>query len=160
MFENLLQNLGLSAFSLKGFGPLLMEGTWMTIKLSAMSLLVAVLLGLLGASAKLSKVKLLRLPLPSLHHADSRGAGPGADAADLLQPANLADVADRLHGMGIHRDQPVQRRGHSPWASFTARISPRPSVARSSPYRAARLKRPPPMASAAVSAFVSWSSRR
>jgi His/Glu/Gln/Arg/opine family amino acid ABC transporter permease subunit len=32
-----------------------MEGTWMTIKLSAMSLLVAVLLGLLGASAKLSK---------------------------------------------------------------------------------------------------------
>ncbi|MNH90114.1 Histidine transport system permease protein HisQ [compost metagenome] len=61
MFENLLQNLGLSAFSLKGFGPLLMEGTWMTIKLSAMSLLVAVLLGLLGASAKLSKVKLLRL---------------------------------------------------------------------------------------------------
>ena len=62
MFETLLQNLGLSAFSLKGFGPLLMEGTWMTIKLSAMSLLVAVLLGLLGASAKLSKVKLLRLP--------------------------------------------------------------------------------------------------
>ena len=61
MFENLLQNLGLSAFSLKGFGPLLLEGTWMTIKLSAMSLLVAVLLGLLGASAKLSKVKLLRL---------------------------------------------------------------------------------------------------
>ena len=62
MFEQLLQNLGLSAFSLKGFGPLLLEGTWMTIKLSAMSLLVAVLLGLLGASAKLSKVKLLRLP--------------------------------------------------------------------------------------------------
>ncbi|POZ99676.1 amino acid ABC transporter permease, partial [Pseudomonas sp. MWU12-2312b] len=26
MFENLLQNLGLAAFSLKGFGPLLMEG--------------------------------------------------------------------------------------------------------------------------------------
>ena len=62
MFENLLQNLGLSAFSLKGFGPLLMQGTWMTIKLSAMSLLVAVLLGLLGASAKLSKLNLLRLP--------------------------------------------------------------------------------------------------
>ena len=62
MFENLLQNLGLSAFSLKGFGPLLLEGTWMTIKLSALSLLVAVLLGLLGASAKLSKSKLLRLP--------------------------------------------------------------------------------------------------
>jgi His/Glu/Gln/Arg/opine family amino acid ABC transporter permease subunit len=62
MFENLLQNLGLSAFSLHGFGPLLMEGTWMTIKLSVLSLLVAVLLGLLGASAKLSKVKLVRIP--------------------------------------------------------------------------------------------------
>ena len=62
MFENLLENLGLSAFSLQGFGPLLMQGTWMTIKLSALSLLVAVLLGLLGASAKLSKVKLVRLP--------------------------------------------------------------------------------------------------
>src|ERR1700740_3463023 len=62
MFENLLQNLGLSAFSLKGFGPLLMQGTWMTIKLSALSLLVAVLLGLLGASAKLSKLKLMRVP--------------------------------------------------------------------------------------------------
>src|SRR5471030_582919 len=62
MFENLLQNLGLSAFSLKGFGPLLLEGTWMTIKLSVLSLLVSVLLGLLGASAKLSKVKLLRVP--------------------------------------------------------------------------------------------------
>jgi len=62
MFENLLQSLGLSAFSLQGFGPLLMEGTWMTIKLSVLSLLVAVLLGLLGASAKLSKVKLVRVP--------------------------------------------------------------------------------------------------
>ena len=62
MFEQLLQNLGLSAFSLQGFGPLLMQGTWMTIKLSALSLLLSVLLGLLGASAKLSSVKLLRIP--------------------------------------------------------------------------------------------------
>jgi histidine transport system permease protein len=52
MFETLLQNLGLSAFSLKGFGPLLLEGTWMTVKLSVMSLLLAIVLGLLGASAK------------------------------------------------------------------------------------------------------------
>ncbi|RAU49477.1 MULTISPECIES: ABC transporter permease [unclassified Pseudomonas] len=62
MFETLLQNLGLSAFSLKGFGPLLMQGTWMTIKLSVMSLLLAIVLGLLGASAKLSKTALLRVP--------------------------------------------------------------------------------------------------
>jgi histidine transport system permease protein len=62
MFENLLLTLGLSSFSLKGFGPLLMEGTWMTVKLSIMSLLLSVLLGLLGASAKLSSSKLLRVP--------------------------------------------------------------------------------------------------
>ncbi len=62
MFETLLQNLGLSTFSLKGFGPLLLQGTWMTVKLSVMSLLLAILLGLLGASAKLSKTAILRVP--------------------------------------------------------------------------------------------------
>ena len=62
MFEALLQTLGLSAFSLKGFGPLLMEGTWMTVKLSILPLLLSVLLGLIGASAKLSSIKVLRIP--------------------------------------------------------------------------------------------------
>ena len=62
MFEDLLQTLGLGAFSLKGFGPLLLQGTWMTIKLSVASLAVSVLLGLLGASAKLSSLRLLRIP--------------------------------------------------------------------------------------------------
>ncbi len=62
MFEALLQTLGLSTFGLKGFGPLLLEGSWMTVKLSILSLLLSVLLGLIGASAKLSSVKLLRIP--------------------------------------------------------------------------------------------------
>ncbi|KQQ64149.1 amino acid ABC transporter permease [Pseudomonas sp. Leaf129] len=62
MFDDLLQYLGLSAFSLKGFGPLLLEGTWMTIKLSLLSLLVSVVLGLIGASAKLSGTAVLRVP--------------------------------------------------------------------------------------------------
>ncbi len=62
MFENLLHALGLSAFSLQGFGPILLEGTWMTIKLSVLSLALSVLLGLLGASAKLSRLALLRIP--------------------------------------------------------------------------------------------------
>ena len=62
MFEDLLQTLGLSAFSLKGFGPLLLQGTWMTLKLSVLSLAVSVLLGLLGASAKLSSLPFLRIP--------------------------------------------------------------------------------------------------
>ncbi|WPO99026.1 ABC transporter permease [Pseudomonas sp. HR96] len=62
MFDDLLQHLGLAAFSLKGFGPLLLQGTWMTLKLSILSLLVSVVLGLLGASSKLSSVALLRVP--------------------------------------------------------------------------------------------------
>ncbi|WP_458376770.1 ABC transporter permease [Pseudomonas pergaminensis] len=62
MFDTLLGVLGLSASSLKGFGPLLLEGAWMTVKLSLSSLALSVLLGLIGASAKLSSLKLLRLP--------------------------------------------------------------------------------------------------
>jgi histidine transport system permease protein len=62
MFDEILQNLGLSAFSLKGFGPLLLQGTWMTIKLSLLSLLVSIVLGLIGASSKLSSLRVLRIP--------------------------------------------------------------------------------------------------
>ncbi|KPC32854.1 Amino acid ABC transporter permease [Pseudomonas syringae pv. cilantro] len=62
MFDALMQTLGLSAFSLKGFGPLLLEGTWMTIKLAVLSLALSILLGLIGATAKLSSSVLLRVP--------------------------------------------------------------------------------------------------
>ncbi|EJM89127.1 amine acid ABC transporter, permease protein, 3-TM region, His/Glu/Gln/Arg/opine family [Pseudomonas sp. GM74] len=62
MLENLLTILGLSGFSLKGFGPLLLQGSWMTVKLSILCLLVSVGLGLIGASAKLSRSALLRVP--------------------------------------------------------------------------------------------------
>lgn len=48
--------------SLQGFGPLLAQGTWMTLKLAFLSLLLSLLLGLVGASAKLSHSKLLRIP--------------------------------------------------------------------------------------------------
>lgn len=40
---------------LDGYGPLLLDGTWVTIKLAVLSLAVAVGLGLIGAWAKLSK---------------------------------------------------------------------------------------------------------
>ncbi|MFP3520809.1 ABC transporter permease subunit, partial [Pseudomonas sp. SIMBA_077] len=38
-----------------GYGPLLLNGTWQTVKLAVLSLALAFLLGLLGAAAKLSK---------------------------------------------------------------------------------------------------------
>ncbi|QHF39373.1 amino acid ABC transporter permease [Pseudomonas sp. S34] len=62
MLENILQMLGLSGFSLKGFGPLLLQGSWMTVKLSFLCLLLSVVLGLIGASAKLSRSALFRVP--------------------------------------------------------------------------------------------------
>lgn len=46
---------------LSGYGPLLLAGTWVTVKLAVLSLLVAVGLGLLGASARLSASRIGRL---------------------------------------------------------------------------------------------------
>jgi putative lysine/arginine/ornithine/histidine/octopine transport system permease protein len=42
-------------FDLHGFGPALLEGTWMTIRLSLASVALGLLFGLLGASAKISE---------------------------------------------------------------------------------------------------------
>ncbi|MGE8064607.1 ABC transporter permease [Pseudomonas sp. NPDC089569] len=46
---------------LQGYGPLILEGTFETIKLALLSMLLAVSLGLFGASAKLSNKRLLRI---------------------------------------------------------------------------------------------------
>lgn len=45
---------------LQGFGHLLLAGTWVTVKLAIVSLIVGLIFGLLGASAKLSDIKVLR----------------------------------------------------------------------------------------------------
>lgn len=45
---------------LEGYGPLIMSGTWATIELAVMSLLLSVLIGLIGASSKLSASRVLR----------------------------------------------------------------------------------------------------
>jgi histidine transport system permease protein len=45
---------------LEGYGPQILSGTITTVELSLFSLLVAFLIGLLGASAKLSKSRILR----------------------------------------------------------------------------------------------------
>ncbi|OWJ98251.1 amino acid ABC transporter permease [Pseudomonas sp. A46] len=47
---------------LRGFGPMLLQGTWITLKLSVLSLILSIGLGLLGASAKLSSLAILRIP--------------------------------------------------------------------------------------------------
>lgn len=62
MIDNFFEAVGLPGLSMQGFGPLLLKGTWMTIKLSLLSLVVSVILGLIGASAKLSSLYIIRLP--------------------------------------------------------------------------------------------------
>ncbi|MBP2808842.1 ABC transporter permease [Acinetobacter baumannii] len=46
--------------SFSGYGPFLLSGTWMTIQLALLSLLLSVIIGLIGASSKLSNIKALR----------------------------------------------------------------------------------------------------
>lgn len=46
--------------SFSGYGPLLLSGTWVTIQLALLSLLLSVIIGLIGASSKLSNIKALR----------------------------------------------------------------------------------------------------
>ena len=57
-----LEFFGLDASGLQGYGPLLLHGVWVTAQLSALSLLVSMILGLLGATARLSPLRLLNLP--------------------------------------------------------------------------------------------------
>ena len=45
---------------LSGYGPVLLEGTWMTIQLALLSLLLSIMIGLVGASSKLSSLKIVR----------------------------------------------------------------------------------------------------
>ncbi|GGX77519.1 ABC transporter permease [Vogesella alkaliphila] len=45
---------------LQGYGPLIASGTWMTLQLALLALAAALLLGLLGASARLSASRLLQ----------------------------------------------------------------------------------------------------
>lgn len=45
---------------LSGYGPVLLSGTWMTIQLALLSLVLSIIIGLFGASAKLSRIQILR----------------------------------------------------------------------------------------------------
>ncbi|MGM8062739.1 ABC transporter permease [Vogesella indigofera] len=45
---------------LQGYGPLIASGTWMTLQLALLALAAALLLGLVGASARLSASRLLQ----------------------------------------------------------------------------------------------------
>ena len=48
--------------NLQGYGPMLAQGAWMTLKLSFLALALSLALGLIAAGAKLSRAKWLRVP--------------------------------------------------------------------------------------------------
>ena len=59
-------------FDLQGFGALLLSGATVTIKLALTSLVIGMALGLLGATAKMSNVWLLR-KLATVYTSTMRG---------------------------------------------------------------------------------------
>lgn len=61
MADQWLQALAHFALSLKGFAALLIQGTWVTLQLALLSLLLGLSFGLIGAIAKLSPVRFWRL---------------------------------------------------------------------------------------------------
>ena len=59
-------------FDLQGFGALLLSGATVTIKLALTSLVIGMALGLLGATAKMSNIWVLR-KLATVYTATMRG---------------------------------------------------------------------------------------
>lgn len=59
--NDLLHSFGLPVLDLQGFGPLLLQGIWMTLKLALLSMLLSITLGLFGACVKLAPLRWLRL---------------------------------------------------------------------------------------------------
>jgi len=58
---NMLPTFTQFAATLDGFTPLLLRGVWITVQLALLSLLLGLTFGLLGAGAKLSRVRAWRL---------------------------------------------------------------------------------------------------
>ncbi len=59
-------------FDLKGYEASLLEGAWVTLEVALASLLLALLLGMLGALAKLSPLQVGQGYCHRLHHHYSR----------------------------------------------------------------------------------------
>ncbi|NWF09851.1 ABC transporter permease subunit [Pseudomonas salomonii] len=57
----MLENVARFVATLEGFAPLLLQGVWVTLKLALLSLLLGLIFGLLGARAKLSRVRAWRV---------------------------------------------------------------------------------------------------
>ncbi len=66
---------------LYGFSGVILQGAIVTLELALSSVVLAVLIGLVGAGAKLSQNRVTGLFFEGYNHPDSRGAGSGINAA-------------------------------------------------------------------------------
>ncbi|MFR4486346.1 MAG: histidine ABC transporter permease HisQ [Escherichia coli] len=84
---------------LYGFSGVILQGALVTLELAISSVVLAVIIGLIGAGGKLSQNRLSGL-IFGVHHADSRRAGFSIDAADFLRFADCAKHGDGGDGVG------------------------------------------------------------
>lgn len=129
--NDFLHSHGWQALSLQGFGPLLLQGTWMTLKLALLSLALSLALGLFGASAKLSRHTLLRVPA-TLYTTLIRSVPDLVLILLIFYTLQLwlNDLTDLL-GWDYFEIDPFTA-GSSPWALSMVPTSPRTFAARSS----------------------------
>lgn len=137
---------------LHGYGVQILHGTWETIKLALLSLLVAFVLGLIGASAKLFGNRLLR-GLARIYTTLIRGV---PDLVLMLLiffsiQMGLNEFTDML-GMEVIEIEPFYA-GVLTIGFIYGAISPRPFAARFLPCRADSWRRRGPMACAAARYF-------
>jgi putative lysine/arginine/ornithine/histidine/octopine transport system permease protein len=72
-------------FDLQGFGPMLMQGTLMTIQVALIATFFGVLIGIVGGADEAVASRIARLIGDHLHHHHARRSDPGADPAVLFR---------------------------------------------------------------------------
>ena len=93
-------------FDLHGYFPMILEGMTLTIEVALLSLLIAVILGLFGAIAKLSKSRIAR-STATVYTTLIRGI-PDLVLMTIIFYGGQIHCQQywRLTGLGLHRHQP------------------------------------------------------
>ncbi len=95
---------------LQGYGPLILAGTWQTVKLAVLSLVLSFLLGLLGAGAKLSRNRVTN-GIGTLYTTLIRGVPDLVLMLLLFYSLQIwLNQRHRPAGLGPDRHRPVRRR--------------------------------------------------
>lgn len=99
----MLENVSRFVATLEGFAPLLLQGVWVTLKLALLSLLLGLIFGLLGAGAKLSRVRAWRVSAQA-YTTLIRGVPDLVLMLLFLRRTNRCEPADGCDGLGLPRN--------------------------------------------------------